>query len=247
MKILALDTSQIQATLCLISDSKLIALKTGSIAVAHSEALLPMIDQILSETGKTLDDFDAFAVGVGPGSFTGIRIGCATIKSLAQVTSKPILPFSSLEALTRSNIQSLFENTVALANAYQGQVFVGWNDGRASSAQFKEDVMSARDWCLSHLKNKAQTREKVSFCGNGSRVYWSQIVTAAQELGLDAANQIELASDIQYISADGILRTVDKKLKATAMDAALVRYSELSANYMRPSQAEIKLEASVAN
>lgn len=65
----------------------------------HSETLLPMVESVLRCTGKTVDDIDLFAVSAGPGSFTGVRIGVATVKGLAFGKGKPCVGVSTLEAL----------------------------------------------------------------------------------------------------------------------------------------------------
>src|SRR4051794_32319684 len=101
-RVLALDSSQLQATVCLVENGQVVGAHTGSIDVAHSEALLAHLDELLRAAGRKLSDLDAFGIGIGPGSFTGIRIGCATVKALAQVTRKPVLPFSSLRATALS-------------------------------------------------------------------------------------------------------------------------------------------------
>jgi len=102
MKLLAVDTSQLQAAVCLLDGGRVLAGHTGSVDVAHSEGLLAHVDALLRGASLRLDQLDGFAAGVGPGSFTGIRIGCATIKALAQVLDKPVVAFSSLRATALS-------------------------------------------------------------------------------------------------------------------------------------------------
>lgn len=225
MKVLALDSSQIQAAIALVVDGKLVATSEGSVAVSHSEALLALIDRLLTQANITLGEIDAFGVGVGPGSFTGIRIGCATVKTLAQVLNKPILPFSSLKALALSADDHL-DGLVAMANAYQGQVFIGWLD---QNKTWIEDVMSADVWCQQYgLQNTSEIR----FCGNGAVVYRAAIEAAL------AGRSFEISESTLYCSSIGVSRAI--------LGVAPISYAQLHANYMRPSQAEIKLEATVA-
>jgi tRNA threonylcarbamoyladenosine biosynthesis protein TsaB len=70
-----------------------------NIEVTHSERLMSTVDQVLRATGLTIGDMDGFAVAIGPGSFTGLRIGLSTVKGLALVTGKPIAAVPTLEAL----------------------------------------------------------------------------------------------------------------------------------------------------
>lgn len=221
MRTLALDCSQIQATVCLIEEDRLAGTRTGSVDVAHSEALLPHIHALLGDAGWALSSIDRFAVGVGPGSFTGIRIGCATIKALAQVLVKPIIPFSSLRATALSAGP---RPVVAMINAYQGQVFVGWND--AGSGAWREDAMPAAAWCDKHASGSGQ----LVVCGNGAKLFWPEI---EKKLG----ERARLVAEVLYPEAKGILSAALENTNA-ATD-----YARLSANYMRPSQAEIKLIA----
>lgn len=225
MNVLALDSSQIQAAISLVVDDKLVATSEGSIAVSHSEALLLLIDRLLKQSQLTLDKIDAFGVGVGPGSFTGIRIGCATVKTLAQVLDKPIFPFSSLKALALSCDPNL-GGLVAMANAYQGQVFVGWLN---QNQTWFEDVMSAEEWCQKHGLHIASN---LRFCGNGAVAYRSSIESVL------AGRSIEFTESTLYSSAPGVARAI--------VGVTPVSYAQLQAHYMRRSQAEIKLEATVA-
>lgn len=99
MKILALDSSAATATIALCEDHRLIAQSTLSDNNKHSETLLVMIKKMLALTGESIDDIDMFAVTVGPGSFTGIRIGISLIKGLTFGKDKQCIGISALEAL----------------------------------------------------------------------------------------------------------------------------------------------------
>ncbi len=96
MKILAIGTSGKNCTIAISEDKKVIKEININIGLTHSETLLPNIEKILQETSLTLNDIDAYAVSVGPGSFTGIRIGGATIKGLCLGVNKPVIAVPSL-------------------------------------------------------------------------------------------------------------------------------------------------------
>lgn len=100
MKILALDSTATTASVALCEDSALIALTTLNAGLTHSEALLPLVEQLLNRAHLTPADIDIFAAAQGPGSFTGVRIGAATIKGLAFGRNKPCIGVSTLEALS---------------------------------------------------------------------------------------------------------------------------------------------------
>lgn len=99
MKILGLDTSTSIATVALIDDEKLISEFTINDKKTHSQKLMLMIEMLFEMADFEIEDIDAIAVGVGPGSFTGLRIGVSTAKALAHGLKKPVMEVSSLEAL----------------------------------------------------------------------------------------------------------------------------------------------------
>ncbi len=99
MKILALDSTAVTASVALCEDTELLAEYTLRNGNTHSENLLPMVESILRFFDLTADDIDLFAASAGPGSFTGVRIGAATVKGLAFDTKKPCIGVSTLEAL----------------------------------------------------------------------------------------------------------------------------------------------------
>lgn len=99
MKILAVDTASHSCSVALTDDDALKYEYTADHGRTHTVELAGMIDVLLGESGTTIADIDAFAVTIGPGSFTGLRIGIATIKGLAFAASKPVAPVSTLDAL----------------------------------------------------------------------------------------------------------------------------------------------------
>ncbi len=99
MLILALESTAQIASAALWQDGKMLALSSLSSGNTHSTTLLPMVEQMLKSTGKRISDVDLFACTVGPGSFTGVRIGAATLQGLAFGTDKPCVGISSLAAM----------------------------------------------------------------------------------------------------------------------------------------------------
>ena len=99
MRILAIDTATMVTSVCLWEDHKIIGDYSVNQAKTHSESLMQMSEQLLKDLNLTYEDMDVFAVSKGPGSFTGLRIGITTAKTRAQVTGKPLVGISTLEAL----------------------------------------------------------------------------------------------------------------------------------------------------
>jgi len=102
MKILAIDTSALVATAALCEDDTPIAVYSQKSGLTHSATMLPIVKNILDNTNTSVDDIDLFAVSEGPGSFTGIRIGVATVKGLAFGKNKICIGVSTLEAMART-------------------------------------------------------------------------------------------------------------------------------------------------
>lgn len=122
MLILALDSTAVVASVALCRDETPIAVFTVKNGNTHSETLLPMVESVLKTAGYTVDDVDLFACSVGPGSFTGVRIGAATVKGLAFGKNKPCAAVSTLEALAENLVPS--EGILCpVMNARRGQVY----------------------------------------------------------------------------------------------------------------------------
>lgn len=99
MNILGIDTATMAGSIAVISEQQLIAETTVNTKTTHTERLLPTIDQMLRAASLTMQQIDGIAVASGPGSFTGLRIGVTTAKSLAYSIRKPLVGIPSLDAL----------------------------------------------------------------------------------------------------------------------------------------------------
>ena len=125
MRILAIDTTS--KNLCLaISDGSKSASLTLDCERRHAALLVPFIKKSVSALDISLKDIDYFAVGLGPGSFTGIRIGLSTIKGLAWSLNKPVVGFSTLDAIARNVLDALKDNcfsaeVAVIVDAKRGQ------------------------------------------------------------------------------------------------------------------------------
>ena len=99
MKILALETSAVSASVAVCDDEALIAQSFQRTGLTHSATLMPMLEDMLKNAGMSLSDIDLIAVAAGPGSFTGLRIGVSAAKGLAWSLDKPCAAVSTLEAM----------------------------------------------------------------------------------------------------------------------------------------------------
>ena len=137
MMLLAIDTTSTTATAALFRNGTLIAQREADASKKHAETILPLIDALLEENGVTIAQVDRFAVDIGPGSFTGVRIGVSLINALAFASGKPVTPVDSLFTLALSAGET--ERPVC--------AMIDARNGNAYAAQFDE------------LKKKAKSSE----------------------------------------------------------------------------------------
>ena len=164
MKILALESSAGTASVALCEDDKLLHLVQDRSGHTHSETLLPMIVSALEKHRLTVRDIDLFAVPAGPGSYTGLRIGVATVKGLASGTGKPCVPVSSLEALAQN--AACFDGIVCpVMDARREQMYTALFESKSGKLTRKTEDMLLPLSELEKLLRK--TGRTVRFVGDG--------------------------------------------------------------------------------
>ena len=170
MKILAVDTSSKICAVAILEDNKVIDEIKLDNGKTHSENLMPIIKEILDKNDLTLKDMNLIAVSVGPGSFTGIRIGIATIKPMAEVYNLPVASVTSLETLAR-NIENKEKDftIISLIDARNNQVYAGFFD---TEYNLKEDEI-AED--IDEVLKKAGKYSKIIFVGDGAIIHKEKI------------------------------------------------------------------------
>lgn len=124
MKILALDSSGLVASVAVVEEENMIAEYTVNYKKTHSQTLLPMLDEIVKMIELDLKTIDAIAIASGPGSFTGLRIGSATAKGLALALKKPIISIPTVEGLAY-NLYGTDKIICPIMDARRNQVYTG--------------------------------------------------------------------------------------------------------------------------
>ncbi|UXR65845.1 tRNA (adenosine(37)-N6)-threonylcarbamoyltransferase complex dimerization subunit type 1 TsaB [Bdellovibrio bacteriovorus] len=127
MKILAMETSTAVGGVAVIVDGKVIAEETTLRQKTHSEIISPFTESCLTEAGLRLEDIDAFAVGQGPGSFTGIRVAANAGKTFAYSFNKPMVTIDSL-VLLAERARGSDKPVLSIINAYKNMVYLGLFD-----------------------------------------------------------------------------------------------------------------------
>ncbi len=124
MKILAIDSSGMVASVALAEDNVLRAEFTVNDKKTHSQTLLPMLEELKESLGLELETVDAIAIAAGPGSFTGLRIGSATAKGLGLALNKPLVEVPTLEGLAY-NLYGTEKLVCPMMDARRSQVYTG--------------------------------------------------------------------------------------------------------------------------
>lgn len=124
MRVLAIDSSGLTATVAVVEDTQTVAEYTINYKKTHSQTLLPMIDEVVKMTELDLNTIDAIAVAGGPGSFTGLRIGSATAKGLGLALNKPLIHVPTVDGLAY-NVYGCEDIICPIMDARRNQVYTG--------------------------------------------------------------------------------------------------------------------------
>ena len=171
MKILSIETSGKVCAVALAEDDKLIKEKKIEDENTHSVKLMPLVEELLKEEHISIQDIDLFACDIGPGSFTGIRIGVSTVKAFLDVTRKQAVGVTSLELLA----YHLDTNAIicSLIDAKNKNVYAGFfKKKNAIYEPIGEFAFSSIEGIIQKAKDK---KEKIIFIGNGSILYKDMI------------------------------------------------------------------------
>lgn len=222
MKILSLDSSAAVASVALCEDTKLLAEFTLNNGNTHSESLLPMTEAMLRLYGIDVGEIELFAVSSGPGSFTGVRIGAATLKGLAFGSDAPCVGVSTLEALAQ-NAVACGGLICPVMNARRSQVYTALfrSDGERIERLMPDTPLSIAE--LDELLSSYG--EPIRFCGDGYGI----TVEALQRTAY-----LPLPDRLRHQSAYSVAQVAYRNYLAgkSTTDAGL------AVTYLRPSQAE---------
>ncbi len=221
MKILSLESSAIAASVALCENEALLGEFTIQNGNTHSGTLLPMVEALLHFFDMKPGDIDLFAVAAGPGSFTGVRIGAATLKGLAFGSDKPCVGVSTLEALAE-NLRVVNGLVCPVMNARRNQVYTAlFRCENGCMTRLTEDDAIA----ITELDARLSAYdEPVYLCGDGYDLTVSQLTHPT----------LPVPSRLRPQSAYSVAQVALRAYK----DGKAVSDKEIVATYLRPSQAE---------
>ena len=228
MVILGIESSAVSASVAVVRDGKLLSEMFANVGLTHSVTLMPMIKSVIESSLITIDDIDAISVSNGPGSFTGIRIGVATAKGLAQPSQKKCIPVSTLEAIAYP-----FENSghivASVMDARCQQVYCAFFDCGNGFTRLTEDDAFSFDCLCEKIKGFDR---KVILAGDGADVAFSYL--ADKNL-----NVVKAVNSMKYQHASSVAFLAEKRIEN---NIDICTYDSLVPAYLRLSQAERELK-----
>lgn len=224
MIVLGLDASSDAAAVGLVENGVLLCEYTLNNGKNHSVKLLPMVETMLQDAGLSFSDIDVYSCGVGPGSFTGVRIGVATAKGFAQSWRKPVVPVCSLEILAE-NLRAFDGLRVACVYARADELYCAAYD-KAGEAVLPPSVMTL-EALLKYLSGKT-----CRLCGDGAEKYREEFLS---RLG----GGVSIAEGAAHVIRGGAVAELGYHM---AQKGEFRPYDEIAPMYLRVSQAEREYE-----
>ena len=227
MKILAVDTSATAASVAVAEENKLIGEFSINTALTHSQTLMPMVDELLKNTGLSVNDIGAVAVNAGPGSFTGVRIGVAAVKGIAFPKNLPCVSVSTLESMA----YNMLGNDCIVCSVMDARCSQVYNALFRVKGCTVTRMTDDRALSLTDLKNELRNiNEKVVLVGDGA-VLCSKFLGEELENIMLAPfnNRIQTASSVAYAAFEKI------------NNGETVKADELIPVYLRLPQAQREL------
>ena len=226
MYILGIETATMTGSVAIMTEDRLVAEYTLTTETTHAERLMSAIDHLLQAASLGIQEIDGIAVGLGPGSFTGLRIGVTTAKSLAYSIRKPIVAIASLDALAA---QYLFTDLLIcpMLDARKREVYTAFYRNLGARVERLSDYA-----VIAPERFLREITEPVLFLGDGVFPYRQSIEMTLGEYALfaDAAHLLPRGSLIAKLGCD--------RLRAGDYDNCLA----LTPLYLRKSDAEIHWE-----
>jgi tRNA threonylcarbamoyladenosine biosynthesis protein TsaB len=225
MKVLGIDTSTYCGSVGLVDEEEVISDYVLNIPVTHSERLIGAVDLVLRQTGLKLEDLDGWAIALGPGSFTGLRIGVSAVKGLALATGLPIAGIPTLDILACQISLTPFL-ICPILDARKGEVYTAFY--RHQDKTYPTRLTAYR---AVQLKELARTvEEKTLFIGDGVRPYGRSLQEALPAYAVFPPQPLSIPHG-SMVARLGL----ESLRQGNQLDV-----STFTPIYVRPSEAELK-------
>lgn len=224
MPIIAIETATMVGSIAIIDDERVISEITLNVRATHSEKLMSAIDHLLNISGLTLDGMDCVAVSIGPGSFTGLRIGLSAAKGLTCASGKPLIGVPTLDALAL-NIPFSGRLVCPILDARKGEVYAAIYKPDGSDLSKLTDDMAVNPAILAEM-----LKEETIFLGDGINPY--EILL--KERLKDLYNKAPLP--LQIPRASNVAMLALERLERGELDDPFA----LVPRYVRKSETELK-------
>lgn len=224
MRILALETSAKAVSAAVTEDGRLLALGSQDTGLTHSRTLMPIVEHIIKNADLTLADMDAIAVAVGPGSFTGIRIGVSAAKGLAFAASIPAVGVSTLASMAR-NVALMDGLVVCAMDARRNQIYNALFEAKNGElTRLTPDRAIGLEDLAEELRGDLRPKTVV---GDGGRLCAEALTAAGVACRLAPPHLVMQSA-----------ATVALEAEEAAQNGGLISAQELLPVYLRPPQAE---------
>ena len=225
MKILGIDTSTSSGSIGLIDGDSVIAEYLLDIPVTHSERLFNSIEYVLKQAACPIEKLDGWAISLGPGSFTGLRIGVSMIKGLAFATQKPVAGVPTLDALA-DNISPTPSIICPILDARKGEVYTTFY--RYDDEDNLKRISAYQAISPENLVKEIEKR--TIFLGSGVKTYGDYLRNALPDLAtfVHASLNLPHGSTVARLGLEGLQRN------------EVLDLSTFTPIYVRASEAEIK-------
>lgn len=230
MKILALDTSSQHFSLAITDDKKVLALKTVKNDRALSSKIIPSLEALYTKAGLAPQEIDGIAVGLGPGSFTSLRVGVATVKGLAFALKKPLVGVPSFDSIARQVSHEDEDQICVVCDAKRGLVYAAlyeWKSG--SQARVSDFLLLDLEALL------ATVHGKTVFTGDGLLIYQEEIAKTGRRKG-SKFKPFFLDEKFWYPSAKGIAELAAARFQKKESD----NINTLVPLYLYPQDCQVR-------
>lgn len=230
MKLLSVECSATPCSVVLTEDNKILSAAFTNVKLTHSQTLMPMTRSVLASSLTKISEIEALAVSVGPGSFTGIRIGISAVKGLAQAKNLPCVAVSTLEAMAE-NYSDTDCFVCSVMDARCNQVYNAlFKNTNGEIARLCEDRALSIDELVPQIEGLSKEGKSIYIVGDGAEIFYPFVS--------DFENVCLADPGKRFQNAVGVSAVAEKLITQGKVTTA----RELNPLYLRLPQAERELK-----